>query len=223
MTENNHEFNHDAEAKIDEAKDDFAQAADDAKESAGYKADEAKAKAEEVKAKAGEKAEEVKAMAGEKAEEAKAKAEDAKAKLGEKAEDVKAKAGEFTAKLDEKLRHMDAVSPKELGDMAVKFASDTAYAAAGLADVVAEKAREFSTKQRSEFADTHGEGEDATKAFLDNVNVQFAKFMEDVQATVKDLADRGRDAVAKKAGQPKPTADDAPGMFDVDADEKSGE
>ena len=42
------------------------------------------------------------------------------------------------------------------------------------------------------------------------------KFVEELGHTYKDLADRGRDALAKAQAQAKSVAkDDAPGMFDL--------
>ena len=63
-------------------------------------------------------------------------------------------AEEIVDKADDKLTidKIDKVTPNQLGDLAMKFASETAYAAAGFANLVADKAREFADKQR-EFAD----------------------------------------------------------------------
>ncbi len=114
---------------------------------------------------------------------------------------------------------IDKMTPKELGDLAIKFASDTAYAAAGFADVVAEKAREFVEKQRATIAEATPEaGTDPAKAFLDQLSQQVNKLVEDMGHTYKDLADRGRDAVSKLQQQAgvKVEPKDVPGPFDID-------
>ncbi|SMO54241.1 hypothetical protein [Propioniciclava tarda] len=132
-------------------------------------------------------------------------------------------AEEIVDKADDKLTidKIDKVTPNQLGDLAMKFASETAYAAAGFANLVADKAREFADKQR-EFADKQratlaeaGEG-DPGKAILEQFTAQVNKFVEELGHTYKDLADRGRDALAKAQAQAKSVAkDDAPGMFDL--------
>lgn len=113
----------------------------------------------------------------------------------------------------------ERISAKEFGDIAAKFASETAFAAAGLANLVAEKAREFTDKQRAALADAAGDAApvDQTKAFLDQVSAQMNKLVEELGHTYKDLADRGRDAVAKMQAQAaaRPDPKDAPGMFDI--------
>lgn len=140
---------------------------------------------------------------------------------------VAGKAREVGETLEEKFRAIDKMTPKELGDAAVKFATDTAYAAAGFANLVAEKAREFTEKQRVTFADTgeHPEGADRTRELLDQVTAQVNRFVEEIGHTYKELSDRGREAVARMQAQAQaraeaPRGDDAPGPFDIvdDAD-----
>jgi len=123
------------------------------------------------------------------------------------------------------LDKLEKLTPKEVGDMALKFASETAYAAAGFANLVAERAREFAEKQRAAVADAGPEATDHTKAFLDQVTAQMNRFVDELGHTYKDLADRGRDAVAKMQQQAaaKPDAKDAPGMFDIVDDAETAE
>lgn len=123
------------------------------------------------------------------------------------------------------LDKLEKLTPKELGDMAVKFASDTAYAAAGFANLVAEKAKEFAEKQRAAMAEANPEAADQSKAFLDQFTAQVNKFVEDLGHTYKDLAERGREAVAKMQHQAeaKPASKDAPGMFDIVDDAETAE
>lgn len=159
------------------------------------------------------------------------KVEDVAADAQDKSDEAKAaftaKASELGDKLTEQFKAIDKITPKEFGDMAVKFASDTAYAAAGFANLVAERAREFADKQKiTTLADT--EGHDQGKAFLDQLNAQFNKFVEDLSHTYKDLAERGRDTVAKMQQQASakaeaPKGDDAPGPFDIVDDAETAE
>jgi hypothetical protein len=136
-------------------------------------------------------------------------------------------APEATEHLTDKLSldKLEKLTPKEVGDMALKFASETAYAAAGFANLVAEKAREFAEKQRAAVADVGADAPDHTKAFLDQVSAQMNRFVDELGHTYKDLADRGRDAVAKMQQQAaaKPDAKDAPGMFDIVDDAETAE
>lgn len=125
---------------------------------------------------------------------------------------------------DKGLERPERISAKEVGDMAVKFATDTAYAAAGFANLVAEKAREFADKQRAS-VDGAGEGTDQAKVFLDQLTTQLNKFVDELGHTYKDLAERGRDAVAKMQAQAaeRPSPKDAPGMFDIVDDAETAE
>jgi len=144
------------------------------------------------------------------------------------------KAAEVGEALEEKVHNLEKLTPKELGDLAVKFATDTAYAAAGFANLIAEKAREFTDKQKVTLVQAANPAESAekTKELLDQFTAQVNKFVEEVGHTYKELADRGRDAVAKVQAQAAaradaPKGDDAPGPFDItddaDAAEATGE
>lgn len=159
-------------------------------------------------------------------------------KMAEAAEEVgdalADKAAEVGEVLEDKVHNLEKLTPKELGDLAMKFATDTAYAAAGFANLIAEKAREFTDKQKVTLAEatTPGESADKTKELLDQFTAQVNKFVEEVGHTYKELADRGRDAVAKVQAQAAaradaPKGDDAPGPFDItddaDAAEATGE
>jgi hypothetical protein len=144
------------------------------------------------------------------------------------------KAAEVGETIEDKVHNLEKLTPKELGDLAVKFATDTAYAAAGFANLIAEKAREFTDKQKVTLAQATAPGEsaDKTKELLDQFTAQVNKFVEEVGHTYKELADRGRDAVAKMQSQAAaraeaPKGDDKPGPFDMmddaDAAEPTGE
>ena len=134
--------------------------------------------------------------------------------------EFQAKASDFAAKLEDRFRALDHMSAREVGDAATKFASDTAYAAAGFAALVAEKAKDLADRKGTT-TDSSTESSDA-KAFVDQVNEQVSKFVDDLGSAYKDLSDRGRDAVAKRAQSGKsdaPKGDDAPGMFDIDPED----
>lgn len=115
----------------------------------------------------------------------------------------------------------EKMTPEKFGEAALKFASETAYAAAGFANVVAVKAREFYEQQRAASAakaDEDGNQESGHKDFMDQLNEQLNKFVEDVQNTYKDLADRGRAAVSNMTTNPAKAdeaKDDKPGPFDI--------
>jgi len=156
------------------------------------------------------------------ADKASDKLDEAVRSAGEVASEVAEKARDAGDKLEEKFRSLEKMTPKELGDLAVKVASDTAFAAAGVANLVAEKAREFADRQRASLADTqrHTEAGEKTHEFLDQLSTQLTRFVDDLTQTYKDLADRGRDALARMQAQADakadaPKGDDAPGPFDI--------
>ena len=84
-------------------------------------------------------------------------------------------------------------TPEKLGDAAIKFATETVYAAAGLANVVAEKAKEFYDSQRKQIAENTPEGVDPNfRQFVDSMPDQFKTFMDDATKAFHDLSERGR-------------------------------
>lgn len=105
---------------------------------------------------------------------------------------------------------------EKLGEQAMKFASETAYAAAGFANVVADKAKAFFETQRAQYAETHpGNTSPGAKQFLDQLSEQVNKLVEDASRGYKEMAERGRTLVNKSPmAQPK----DGKGPFDVDDD-----
>ena len=118
----------------------------------------------------------------------------------------------------------DRLTPEKLGEAARKVATETAYAAAGFAGLVGEKAKAFYDEQRKQYTEAHPD-EDApkAKAFLDQLSEQLNRFAEDLSRGYKEMAERGRDVVqrsnqARGAQDDKgaandgetPVADDAP-------------
>ena len=85
-----------------------------------------------------------------------------------------------------------------MGDAAIKFATETAFAAAGFAGLVGEKAKAFYDEQRKQYVDAHPE-EDGAKAnsFLDQLSDQLSRFAEDLTRGYRDLAEKGREVVSR--------------------------
>ena len=106
----------------------------------------------------------------------------------------------------------DKLTPEKLGDAAIKFATETAYAAAGFAGLVGDKAKTFFDEQKKQYVDAHPEA-DGTKAnsFLDQLSEQLNRFADDLTRGYRDMAERGRDVVkgntAAKQGHADDTAD----------------
>ena len=98
---------------------------------------------------------------------------------------------------DAHLASGEKFTPEKLGDMAVKFATETAYAAAGLANVIADKAREFYEQQRKQIAANTPEGVDPNfRQFVDAMPDQFKGFFDEATKAFHDMAERGRTTVA---------------------------
>lgn len=94
---------------------------------------------------------------------------------------------------DPTLTQGEKFSPEKLGDAAIKFATETVYAAAGLANVLAEKAKEFYDAQRKQIAENTPEGVDPNfRQFVDSMPDQFKTFMDDANKAFHDLSERGR-------------------------------
>ena len=91
----------------------------------------------------------------------------------------------------------DKLTPERVGEMAVKFATETAYAAAGVANLIAEKTREFMEQQRKQLAERTPDGVDPNfKQFVDGMPDQVKTFLDEVTKSYHDMAERGRVAVS---------------------------
>lgn len=91
----------------------------------------------------------------------------------------------------------EKLTPERVGEMAVKFATETAYAAAGVANLIAEKTREFMEQQRKQLAERTPEGVDPNfKQFVDGMPEQVKTFLDEVTKSYHDMAERGRVAVS---------------------------
>lgn len=102
----------------------------------------------------------------------------------------------------------DRVSPEKLAEAARKVATETAYAAAGFAGLVGEKAKAFYDEQKKQYADAHPD-EDApkAKAFLDQLSEQLNRFAEDLSRGYREMAERGRDVVQRNSQARRPHDD----------------
>ena len=105
---------------------------------------------------------------------------------------------EFEVKAEEAhLAAGEKFTPEQLGDAVIKFATETAYAAAGIANVLAEKAKEFYDSQRKEIAAKTPEGVDPNfRQFVDAMPDQFKGFFDEATKAFHDMAERGRTTVA---------------------------
>lgn len=102
----------------------------------------------------------------------------------------------------------EKMTPERFGEAALKFATETAYAAAGIANVVAEKARELIEQQRQTLADKTPEGVDPNfKKFVDTMPDQFKSILDEATKQFHDLAERGRATVADIQAQAKQKAE----------------
>lgn len=97
-----------------------------------------------------------------------------------------------------------------------RFATDAAYAAAGFAGLLGDKAREFYDEQRQQYTEAHPESENDPEArqFLNQIRDRVNGFFEELSRNYKDLADRGRSQHSRAgesafdAGEPAADVDD---------------
>ena len=129
--------------------------------------------------------------------------------------------GEFVEEFEVKAEdaHLAAgekFTPEQLGDAVIKFATETAYAAAGFANVLAEKAKVFYESQRKEIAAKTPEGVDPNfRQFVDAMPDQFKGFIDEAQAAAAAAAKERYQEAFSAAGYGDITteivaADDAP-------------
>ena len=126
---------------------------------------------------------------------------------------------EFEVEADKvHLKAGEKFTPEQLGDAVIKFATETAYAAAGLANVLAEKAKEFYESQRKQIAEQTTEGVDPNfRQFVDAMPDQFKGFMDEATKAFHDMADfQGQVAAARDAA--KDARKDSPEAFDLKDD-----
>ena len=120
----------------------------------------------------------------------------------------------------------EKVTPEKFAENAIKFATETAYAAAGFANVLAEKAKVFYEQQRKQIAEQTPEGVDPNfRQFVDTMPDQFKGFLDEATKAFHDMAERGRHSVADFQGQvaaardaAKDARNDSPEAFDLKDD-----
>ena len=82
---------------------------------------------------------------------------------------------------------------EKLDDAALRFMTDAAYAVAGFAGLVGEKARTFYDEQRAEYARTHPDVESpGAKEFLEQLGDHLNRFVDEISRGFRDLSDKGR-------------------------------
>lgn len=117
---------------------------------------------------------------------------------------------EATAEEAAHLAAGEKFAPEQFGEAVLKFATETAYAAAGVANVLAEKAKEFYEAQRKQIAEKTPEGVDPNfRQFVDSMPEQFKSFMDEANKAFHDMAERGRSSVADFQGQVQAARDAA--------------
>lgn len=130
-------------------------------------------------------------------------------------EDPKAKLASDAAKEaahapTEHMARDEGMTPEKIGEAARKVATETAYAAAGVAGFVSEKARSFYDEQKKQYNEAHpDEDGPSAKAFLDQLSEQLNRFADDLSRGFKDMAEKGREA-AQRGGQAKRAEGGAP-------------
>ena len=83
---------------------------------------------------------------------------------------------------------------ERLDDAARRFVADAAYAVAGFAGLVGEKARTFYDEQRAEYAKTHPDVESpGAKEFLEQLGSHLNRFVDEISRGFRDLSDKGRE------------------------------
>ena len=100
---------------------------------------------------------------------------------------------------------------ERLGETTIKFATDAAYAVAGFAGLVGERAKAFYDEQRAEYAKTHPDVESpGAKEFLEQLGSHLNRFVDEISRGFHDLSDKGREFMntrpesseAEKTGAP---------------------
>ena len=100
----------------------------------------------------------------------------------------------------------DRTDNERLDDAALRFMADAAYAVAGFAGFVGEKARAFYDEQRSEYAKTHPDVESpGAKEFLEQLGSHLNRFVDEINKGFRELSDKGREVM--KTGPVNPEAE----------------
>ena len=90
---------------------------------------------------------------------------------------------------------------ERLDDAALRFVADAAYAVAGFAGLVGERAKAFYDEQRAEYAKTHPDVESpGAREFLEQLGSHLNRFVDDINRGFRDLSDKGREVVNARPG-----------------------
>lgn len=106
----------------------------------------------------------------------------------------------------------DRTDNEKLDDAALRFMADAAYAVAGFAGLVGERARAFYDEQRAEYAKTHPDVESpGAREFLEQLGSHLDRFVDEINRGFRELSEKGRDVVGRRTEQaetPKPEEPD---------------
>lgn len=104
-------------------------------------------------------------------------------------------------------------SAESFAESAGKIAAEAGYAVAGFAGLVGEKAKAFYEEQKKQYADSHPEADKdpGAKAFLDQLSEHLNRFVEDLTKGYREMAERGRDVVKRRAADVEAHAEETSG------------
>ena len=93
---------------------------------------------------------------------------------------------------------------ERLDDAALKFMADAAYAVAGFAGLVGERARAFYDEQRAEYAKTHPDVESpGAREFLEQLGSHLNRFVDEINKGFRELSDKGREVMKSRPVNPE--------------------
>ena len=106
----------------------------------------------------------------------------------------------------------DRTDNEKLDDAALRFMADAAYAVAGFAGLVGERARAFYDEQRAEYAKTHPDVESpGAREFLEQLGSHLNRFVDEINRGFKELSEKGRDVVGRRTEQAETPKPEEPG------------
>ena len=93
----------------------------------------------------------------------------------------------------------DRTDNERLDDAALRFMADAAYAVAGFAGLVGERARAFYDEQRAEYAKTHPDVESpGAREFLEQLGSHLNRFVDEINKGFRELSDKGREVMKSR-------------------------
>ena len=98
----------------------------------------------------------------------------------------------------------DRTDNERLDDAALRFMADAAYAVAGFAGLVGERARAFYDEQRAEYAKTHPDVESpGAREFLEQLGSHLNRFVDEINKGFRELSDKGREVMKSRPVNPE--------------------